>query len=367
MPTVVSRSPSVEVCRKTTSRSAAARDGSQSTDSACAGRPFFISTGVSQASLAPASSSTASTDGHSRGSRSSTLVSSTTAVPGAASAVSPSTSRSTFATSSGSRPPAPVPVRRSVIGGSAPQPVTHVASSAAPVGVVISFATGPARTGTPRSSASTAGGGTGSGPCAPRVVPEPSTTGEPVSDDSPSEASPAHAPTTSATASSAPTSWKCTSSTSVRCTPASATASRVKASSARDRTASASGGGLEQRAQVAPGASGRRRCVDVDLGRADAGAHHVAAPQHDRLDADRVDGVLQQLERHLRVDQRAEQHVAAGAGGAVEPADHRPDRRATRAAKTPAPKPLSMFTTATPGAQALSIASSAASPPKEAP
>ena len=39
----------------------------------CAGRPFFIRIGVSQASLAPASSSAASTPGHSRGSRSSTL------------------------------------------------------------------------------------------------------------------------------------------------------------------------------------------------------------------------------------------------------------------------------------------------------
>ena len=40
---------------------------------------------------------------------------------------------------------------------------------------------------------------------------------------------------------------------------------------------------------------------------------------------------------------------------------------ATRAAKTPAPYPLSMLTTVTPGAQELSIASSAASPPNEAP
>jgi hypothetical protein len=40
---------------------------------------------------------------------------------------------------------------------------------------------------------------------------------------------------------------------------------------------------------------------------------------------------------------------------------------ATRAAWTPAPKPLSMFTTTTPGAQELSIASNAAMPPSEAP
>ena len=41
--------------------------------------------------------------------------------------------------------------------------------------------------------------------------------------------------------------------------------------------------------------------------------------------------------------------------------------RATRAANTPAPKPLSMLTTVTPGAQELSIPSRAAIPPNEAP
>ena len=41
--------------------------------------------------------------------------------------------------------------------------------------------------------------------------------------------------------------------------------------------------------------------------------------------------------------------------------------RATRAAKTPAPYPLSMLTTVTPGAHELSIASRAATPPNEAP
>ena len=42
-------------------------------------------------------------------------------------------------------------------------------------------------------------------------------------------------------------------------------------------------------------------------------------------------------------------------------------RRLTRAARYPAPKPLSMLTTATPGAQLFSIASNAASPSKLAP
>ena len=43
------------------------------------------------------------------------------------------------------------------------------------------------------------------------------------------------------------------------------------------------------------------------------------------------------------------------------------DWRATRAANTPAPYPLSMLTTVTPGAQEFSIASSAAIPPRDAP
>ena len=51
--------------------------GGTSTLSVWAGRPFFIRIGVSQASRAPASSRAVSTAGHTRGSRSSTLVSST--------------------------------------------------------------------------------------------------------------------------------------------------------------------------------------------------------------------------------------------------------------------------------------------------
>ena len=73
------------------------------------------------------------------------------------------------------------------------------------------------------------------------------------------------------------------------------------------------------------------------------------------------------VERHAGADQRAEQHVAAGAGRRVDPEGGHRAARATRAANTPAPYPLSMLTTVTPGAQELSIASSAASPPNEAP
>ena len=61
-----------------------------------------------------------------------------------------------------------------VIGGCGPQPVASVVSRAAPVGVHSSIAGapgGPAYDGTPRSSSATAGGGTGSVPCALRTVP----------------------------------------------------------------------------------------------------------------------------------------------------------------------------------------------------
>ena len=63
-------------------------------------------------------------------------------------------------------------------------------------------------------------------------------------------------------------------------------------------------------------------------------------------------------------DERPERHVAADTRETVEIGDF---HRFTRCAKYPAPKPLSMFMTATPAAQELSIASSAASPPKLAP
>ncbi len=84
------------------------------------------------------------------------------------------------------------------------------------------------------------------------------------------------------------------------------------------------GGLLEQRAHVRPRS---RRCVvshlHVDLAGAEARPHHLAADQPHRLDADRVHRRLEQLERHARVDERPEKHVAADAGRAVEPADHR--------------------------------------------
>ena len=106
--------------------------------------------------------------------------------------------------------------------------------------------------------------------------------------------------------------------------------------------------------------------LHVHAQRADPAALDRLGAQAHRPRDDGVDGGLQVRQRRACVDQRAEQHVAADAGRAVQPADHRCAPRAMRAARTPAPKPLSMLTTPTPGAQPLSIASSAATPPNEA-
>ena len=68
------------------------------------------------------------------------------------------------------------------------------------------------------------------------------------------------------------------------------------------------------------------------------------------------------------VEQGAQDHVAAGAGLAVEVGGgHAEARRAIRVAWTPAPKPLSMLTTETPGAQLVSMPRRAARPPNAAP
>ena len=126
------------------------------------------------------------TSGHTRGSRSSTLVSSTSR----SSAPSPARRRRRAASRPAGAarwrgPPGPDRRRRRrrrevTIGGCGPQPVASVVRSAAPVGVHSSIAgapSGPAYDGTPTSSCATAGGGTGSVPWAPRTDPEPTATG----------------------------------------------------------------------------------------------------------------------------------------------------------------------------------------------
>jgi hypothetical protein len=102
--------------------------------------------------------------------------------------------------------------------------VTTLARIAAPVGVVSSNSTFDAASGTPLSSSSVPGVGTGMMPWAAFTVPVPVGTGELVKRSTPSRSSPTAAPTMSAMLSSAPTSWKWTRSRGMPWAAASAVA-----------------------------------------------------------------------------------------------------------------------------------------------
>ena len=80
-----------------------------------------------------------------------------------------------------------------------------------------------------------------------------------------------------------------------------------------------------------------------------------------------VDGGADAVERRAEPQQRPEQHVTGHPAERVEPDDHRGRARARRCAAIAAAKPESMFTTVTPAAQELSIASSAVTPSSAAP
>ncbi len=81
-----------------------------------------------------------------------------------------------------------------------------------------------------------AGGGTGNVPCDMVTVPVPTFRGEATKRDAPSHRSATTPPTMSTIESTAPTSWKCTFSTDVPWTAASASASRRKSAAARSFT-----------------------------------------------------------------------------------------------------------------------------------
>jgi hypothetical protein len=70
----------------------------------------------------------------------------------------------------------------------------------------------------------------------------------------------------------------------------------------------------------------------VDLRRGERAALDAPGAQRDALEAERRDDVLERGEREARVDERAEAHVARGAGGHVEERD-----RALRGHGLPAP------------------------------
>ena len=108
------------------------------------------------------------------------------------------------------------------------------------------------------------------------------------------------------------------------------------------------------------------RARDAALDRPLGAKFHTRQPQPVQL-GDKRAAVVQQLQKRRR------QHIARRAHRAVQiECFHRVSSRFAciwlmRLARKPAPKPLSMFTTDTPLAHELSIASSAATPPNDAP
>ena len=113
--------------------------------------------------------------------------------------------------------------------------------------------------------------------------------------------------------------------------------------------------------------------VDDGVGGGDAGALHLRRVQRPAVEREAGERRAQVIQREAGVQHRAQQHVAADAGEAVQVGDAHGVYsamalwRLITAARYPAPKPLSMLTTETPAAQELSIASSGARPPKLAP
>jgi hypothetical protein len=95
---------------------------------------------------------------------------------------------------------------------------------------------------------------------------------------------------------------------------------------------------------------------------------HVLGLDLERLQRQACEPGRDVLEVGAGVDERAERHVARDAGDAVEVGDpHGRPPRTMRSATSAAPNPLSMFTTATPGAHDDIMPSSAASPSNDAP
>ena len=146
--------------------------------------------------------------------------------------------------------------------------------------------------------------------------------GETTSRSTPSRSQPTAAPTMSAIESTAPTSWKWTFSIVVPCTLASTSASRWKI---RRRSLLLAG---REPAAVDHGLDVVqvpvlvfRLVLDRDLGRAEAVFLDLLGEQLHARQAERADGLVESLQRHARIDQRAEGHVSADAAGAIEISD----------------------------------------------
>ena len=303
-----------------------------SADRVWAGRPFFIRIGVSQASEAPAASRAASTSGHSRGSRSSTLVSSTSGASVPSGARRPGAARRPAAAARWRGWPGPGrrrrrrPPRRS--SPAAARTTWRCAvSRAAPVGVHSS--TSAARSGVRRDAAQQLGDRRrrhrhhavrAADPVRSRRPPA-----RPPARSRPRCTSPAQTPTTSAIASRAPTSWKCTSSGSVPCTAASATASRSNVAQRPGR------GRRRERARPSSSARTSRQVRWVVLSATSTwqpGGREAVPGTRSPASARRARARRRRPPRTAPrsgtpgVDQRAEQHVPAGPRGRVDPADH---------------------------------------------
>ncbi len=216
------------------------------------------------------------------------------------------------------------------------------------MGVTSSSSESTPYSGAPSSSFSVAGAGSGSRPWSARTKPRPTGSGEQTTRSMPRLSSASATPHTSPSASTAPTSWKCTRSGVVPWMRASACARRSKACCARAVTRSG-----KPAASICARIEAQRRCG------CPGGAVHGDRRGRDpvplgpaRLDPQPVDAEpVEPVDRRAGVEQRAEQHVAGDAADAVDVEDHAApaERRAIRAAIVPAPKPSSMFTTATPG------------------
>ena len=269
-----------------------------------AGRPFFIRIGVSQASLAPASSSAAITAGQTRGSRSSTLVSSSSEVAGRgrSAAASPTRSRSTLAWPSGSRPPAPTPIAVVVIARlRAPRGGDRGQQRGAGRRAQL-HGRGARRAGVRRDAAEQLGDrGRRDRERAVGAADRAGADGDRADDDpvvGRGGRSRRTTPTTSAIASRAPTSWKCDVERVVAVDAGLGDGQPLEDARARGRATGSSRSALaEQRPDVAPGA--------VVAESATSTWQRVAArplrvdlldAERDRLGRDRVDGALQHVD-----------------------------------------------------------------------
>ena len=104
---------------------------------------------------------------------------------------------------------------------------------------------------------------------------------------------------------------------------------------------------------------------EIEVGRGEAAALNTLGDELPAIGNDRAQGALEFGNIESGVDERGHQHVA---GGAADHVDVGYAHAVTILwASAAAPKPLSMFTTAIPGAHEVSIALSAVTPPKATP